>query len=56
MQTGDDVAKVILEAITANKPHLRYLTNHNFDVVIKSKYTDLTGDEPLRKMLESFEF
>ena len=56
MQKGDDVAKVILEAITDSKPHLRYLTNHKYDDIIKCKYTDLTGDEPLRKMLEAFEF
>ena len=56
MQSGDDVAKVILEAITASKPHLRYQTNRKYDDVIKLKYTDLTGDEPLRKMLEAFKF
>ena len=56
VQKGDDVAKVILDAITASKPHLRYSTNHKYDDIIKCKYTDPTGDEPLRKMLENFGF
>lgn len=56
VQKSEDVANVILEAITASKPHLHYITNHKYDDFIKSKFMDPTGDEPLRKSLQSMGF
>ena len=43
-QTGDDIAKVIVEAATAPKPHLRYLTSDVMRGLAGRKYVDLTGD------------
>jgi NAD(P)-dependent dehydrogenase (short-subunit alcohol dehydrogenase family) len=43
-QTGDDIAAVILEAATAEKPHLRYLTSDTMRGVAGRKYVDTTGD------------
>jgi NAD(P)-dependent dehydrogenase (short-subunit alcohol dehydrogenase family) len=43
-QTGDDIAAVILEAATAETPHLRYLTSDMIRGVAARKYVDTTGD------------
>lgn len=43
-QTGDDIAKVIVEAATAAQPHLRYLTSDVMRGLAGRKYVDLTGD------------
>ena len=46
-QSGDDVARVILEAATAQAPHLRYLTSDAVRSLAGLKYADLTGDRVL---------
>ncbi|WP_034341979.1 SDR family oxidoreductase [Deinococcus misasensis] len=47
-QTGADVAQVILEAIQAEKPHLRYQTSGNIQHLTSLKYVDPTGDSVLQ--------
>ncbi len=46
-QTAGDVARVILEAATADKPHLRYATSDAMKAMIGRKYVDPTGDSVL---------
>jgi len=55
MQQSDDIAKVILEAITSNNPHARYVTNPNFRDILLKKYQELTGDS-FRKHLGELYF
>lgn len=43
-QTGADIATIILEAATAEKPHLRYVTRLFAQAVVKPKVVDYTGD------------
>ena len=43
-QTGDDVAKVIMEAATAPAPHFRYTTSEAARGFAALKYVDPTGD------------
>ncbi|MEW5858284.1 MAG: SDR family oxidoreductase [Cyanobacteriota bacterium] len=43
-QTGDDIAKVIAEAATADVPHFRYQTSDLIRGLVSSKYVDPTGD------------
>ncbi len=43
-QTGADVARVMVEAATAGKPHLRYVTSDLVRGIAGRKYVDLTGD------------
>lgn len=43
-QSGDDVGKVILEAATADVPHLRYTTSDLSQALAARKYVDPTGD------------
>ena len=49
-QTSEDIAAVILEAITSPNPHFRYLTNKGLETWVKEKYVDVTGDAPLEAM------
>jgi NAD(P)-dependent dehydrogenase (short-subunit alcohol dehydrogenase family) len=49
-QSGDDVARVIVEAATADKPHFRYLTSDLVRGLASRKYTDLTGDSIVTMM------
>jgi len=55
LQQGDEIAKVILEAITSSNPHARYMTNPNYRDVLQQRYTDLTGDS-FRQLLGEFCF
>ena len=43
-QTGADIAQIILEAATAEAPHLRYVTSDFARQVVKPKVVDYTGD------------
>jgi NAD(P)-dependent dehydrogenase (short-subunit alcohol dehydrogenase family) len=43
-QTGDDVAQTILEAATAQVPHLRYQTSETARQIASRKLVDPTGD------------
>lgn len=43
-QKGEDVAKIILEAITAENPHQKYMTNPKYENLLTPKYVDLTGN------------
>ena len=54
-QQGEEVADVVLEAITTSKPHLRYSTNPHYEDYIKAKYTDTTGDNIMKATREIFE-
>lgn len=49
-QTGDDIAAIILEAATAEKPHFRYITSDFARATVAPKLADLTGD----KVIETF--
>ena len=46
-QTGADVARVIVEAATAEHPHLRYTTSDLARTIVSRKYVDPTGDSVL---------
>jgi NAD(P)-dependent dehydrogenase (short-subunit alcohol dehydrogenase family) len=46
-QTGDDVAKVIVEAATAEAPQLRYATSEVVRGIVGRKYVDPTGASAL---------
>jgi len=46
-QSADEVAQVIVEAATADKPHFRYPTSQLMHSLIGAKYTDTTGDKCL---------
>jgi NAD(P)-dependent dehydrogenase (short-subunit alcohol dehydrogenase family) len=46
-QAGADVARVIVEAATAELPHLRYTTSELARTVVSRKYVDPTGDSVL---------
>jgi len=46
-QTRDDVAAVIVEAATAESPHLRYVTSEVVRGLVARKYVDPTGDTVL---------
>ena len=46
-QVGDDVAKVIVEAATAEQPHFRYQTSAVARSVAKAKFADPDGDAGL---------
>jgi NAD(P)-dependent dehydrogenase (short-subunit alcohol dehydrogenase family) len=46
-QTADDIARVILDAATADDPHLRYTTSPNVGALAAKKYVDPTGDSLL---------
>jgi NAD(P)-dependent dehydrogenase (short-subunit alcohol dehydrogenase family) len=46
-QTGDDVAKVIVEAATAEAPQLRYVTSEVVRGLVARKYVDPTGASAL---------
>ncbi len=43
-QTAADVAAVIVEAATAPKPHLRYVTSDTVRAIVSRKYVDPDGD------------
>ena len=50
-QTAEDIANVVLEAITSPNPHFRYLTNkEGLSAWVSNKYVDITGDAPLEAM------
>ena len=53
-QQGEDVAKVILEAVTSSSPHGRYMTNPKYVEWLKKRYSDLTGDELVKFSMEMF--
>ena len=53
-QTGDDVAKFILKAMEDEKPHLHYLTNEAYEEALKRKYVDITGDNVIQTITQSF--
>jgi NAD(P)-dependent dehydrogenase (short-subunit alcohol dehydrogenase family) len=46
-QSGDDVARVILEAATAEAPHFRYVTSEFVRGLAAQKFVDPTGDSIL---------
>lgn len=54
VQTPDEVGQVILEAILADKPHLRYQTNKNYAAATSGKLTDPTGDASVELMHQRF--
>ena len=54
VQSSDDIAKVILMAVTDSNPHLRYSTNSFFDETLKTRYTDLQGDKALQAICQFF--
>ena len=43
-QTGEDIAKVIVQAATTETPHFRYGTSEMVQAMVKQKYVDPTGD------------
>ena len=53
-QPAEDIAKVVLDAVTSKNPHLRYSTNSYFDEILKSKYADLDGDKGLKSAIDMY--
>ena len=53
-QTAEDIAKVVLGAVTSENPHLRYSPCSCFDEMLKSKYADLDGDKGLKAIIDMF--
>ena len=53
-QQGEDIANVILEAITSSSPHARYMTNPKYADMLKARYSDLTGDVLNKLALAAF--
>lgn len=49
-QSADDVAKIIIEAATAQAPHLRYITSDAMRTFFAFKTQDATGDTLLQQM------
>ena len=49
-QTGDDVARTIIEAATADVPHLRYQTSDFARAVVAQVRVDPTGDSIVAQM------
>jgi hypothetical protein len=47
-QTGDDVARITIEAATAAQPHLRYVTSERVRELVARKYVDPTGNSALQ--------
>ena len=43
-QTGDDIARIILTAAQAEKPHFRYITSDFAKQIVKPKVAEYTGD------------
>lgn len=54
VQTPDEVAEVILEALNHEKPHLRYQTNKNYATFTAAKLADPTGDKPSELLYQRF--
>ena len=50
-QTGDDIAKVIQEAILSEKPHLHYPTSDGLKEMAASKFVDPTGDSVVQAII-----
>jgi NAD(P)-dependent dehydrogenase (short-subunit alcohol dehydrogenase family) len=53
-QSGEDVAKTILQAATDETPHMRYVTSEWVAQMAKLKFHDLQGDEAVRAMSAAF--
>ena len=51
MQTGEDIAKVIQEAILSEKPHLHYPTTDVLKTMAANKFTDPTGDSVVQAIV-----
>jgi hypothetical protein len=49
-QTGDDVARTILEAATEDAPHLRYQTSEFARAAVAQVRVDPTGDSIVAHM------
>lgn len=54
VQTPDEVGQVIVEALLADKPHLRYQTNKNYAAATSSKLADTTGDTSVELAYQRF--
>ena len=53
-QSPDEVGHVIMEALLAEKPHLRYQTNKNDADRVASKLVDPTGDKSVDLSYQRF--
>lgn len=54
VQGPEEVAQVIMEALLADTPHLRYQTNKNYAAATSSKLVDTTGDSSVELMYQRF--
>ncbi|KAL9964850.1 hypothetical protein ACROYT_G028548 [Oculina patagonica] len=54
VQGPEEVGQVIMEALLADKPHLRYQTNKHYAAATSSKLADPTGDSSLELMYQRF--
>ena len=53
-QTPEDIARVVLEAITSSNPHFRYFTNRVFTSAVSQKFVDPTGNTPIEDMRKKY--
>lgn len=53
-QTAEEVAEYIMQAMEAEKPHLRYITNKPFEEILKKKFVDVTGDSSIQSSINRF--
>ena len=54
VQTPDEIAGYIIEAMKAEKPHLRYITNQTYEAQMKKKFVDVTGDAAVEATIQRF--
>lgn len=54
VQTPNEVAEVIREALLSDKPHLRYQTNKMYASTVKAKLVDPTGDRSAELIHQRF--
>lgn len=53
-QTPEDIAEIIKAALFEDKPHFRYQTNFAFTKANEAKFSDPSGDRPLKLISKRF--
>ena len=53
-QSGEDIAKYILQAMEDESPHLHYITNEFYLEMAKKKFIDVTGDKIANSSFDDF--
>ncbi|XP_046861189.1 retinol dehydrogenase 8-like [Xenia sp. Carnegie-2017] len=53
-QSGEDIAKYILQAMEDESPHFHYITNESYVEMAKKKFIDVTGDKIANSSFDDF--